>query len=274
MPKPIDNPNIDSEPRPYYWYRSQQPFQALMFMMPMILLYELGTLLYATDTSKGITRYIYARSLLSDFLELLGATGYYLPGLIVVVVLLAWHVVRRDPWWVKPRLYVGMWIESVFLAMPLFVFAVLLFRQPATQMVMEMLASIAVPAVSSTSAETAVAPDAWQTMLVFSIGAGIYEELLFRLIGIAVLHMILVDVLALPKTLGAVIAVVISALAFALYHFSEHNPFTWSKCIFYTGAGLYFAAVYVLRGFGIVAGTHAIYDVIVVTLQMTGETDG
>ena len=124
------------------------------------------------------------------------------------------------------------------------------------------------------AAVLAAAPrDGWQAMLIFSIGAGIYEELLFRLIGIAVLHMILVDVLVFNEKLGAVAAIALSAMAFALYHFSEDNPFTWSKCLFYSGAGVYFAAVYVLRGFGIVAGTHAVYDVIVVLLQVS-QTQG
>ncbi len=235
-----------------------------MFMLPMLVLYELGTLIYATDVAQGVTRYIYARSLLRDFFELFGVTGYYLPGLIIVVVLLTWHLIRRDPWRLEPGLYVWMWLEAAVLAVPLFVYAVVLFRQPASQE-LQSLVWQAGPLPLATAQETA--RDSWQAMMVFSIGAGIYEELLFRLIGIALLHMVLVDVLALPEKAGAVGAVALSALAFSLYHFSDSNPFTLNKCLFYTGAGVYFAAVYVLRGFGIVAGTHAVYDVIVVTLQ-------
>lgn len=243
-----------------YWHRSQRPLQAMFFLLPMIVLYEMGTLVYATDHAQGVTRFIYARSLLRDFFEWLGATGYYLPGLIVVVVLLSWHLVRRDPWRIDPGLYIKMGLESTVLALPLFVFAMVLFRQPSH-------GSLAVAAAG------AVQPDGWQTRLLFSIGAGIYEELLFRLIGIALLHMLFVDLLALPEKAGAAAAVGLSALAFALYHFSENNPFTWSKCAFYTGAGVYFAVVYVLRGFGIVAGTHAMYDVIVVLLKISQDAD-
>lgn len=249
----------------------------MFFLLPLILLYELGTIMYATDQTNGVTRYIYARSLLSDFFELLGVTGYYLPGLIVVVLLLSWHMVRRDPWRFEPRLYCLMWIESIVLALPLFVYALLLFREPLmglTQGVADGLGALDFLGQTASSGLDAAGQDGWQAQLVFSIGAGIYEELLFRLIGIALLHMILVDILALPEHLGAMGAIGVSALVFAIYHFSEDNPFTPSKCLFYTGAGIYFAAVYVLRGFGIVAGTHAAYDVIVVMLQATQSNNG
>jgi len=259
-----------------YWVKSQRPLQGLLFLFPLIILYELGTLVYATDPTNGVTRYIYARSLLSDFFELLGVTGYYLPGLITIVVLLSWHLVKRDPWRFEPRLYLLMGAESIILALPLLVYALVLFRDPTTQNTiagwfgtetMELLGQ------STLGATRHGSPDDWQTQLVFSIGAGIYEELLFRLIGIALLHMVLVDILALPKHIGAAGAILFSALAFALYHFSEDNPFTLSKCLFYGGAGVYFAVVYALRGFGIVAGTHAIYDVIVVMLQTSHNTN-
>jgi len=228
------------------------------FLLPMLALYEMGTLIYATDRARGVVRYIYARSLLKDFFELLGVTGYYLPGLIIVAVLLSWHLIRRDPWRLEPRLYAWMWAESIVLSLPLFIYALLVFRDPMMHTALQ---------------NAATTDDGWQAMLVYSIGAGIYEELLFRLIGIALLHMLLVDVLALPEKAGAAGAVGLSALAFAIYHFSDSNPFSISKCLFYTGAGVYFAVVYVLRGFGIVAGTHAIYDVIVVCLGMAQTPD-
>lgn len=257
-----------------YLTRSKRPLQGLFFLLPMIVLYELGTLVYATDPARGVTRFIYARSLLRDFFEWLGMTGYYLPGLIVVVVLFSWHMVQRDPWRFEPRLYIWMWIESALLALPLFVFAIMVFRQSEAQLAVPLFDVTAVAPLAETTTTTApTATDGWQAMLVFSIGAGIYEELLFRLIGIALLHMILVDVIALPEKLGAVIVIGLSALAFALYHFTDQNPFAWNKCIFYTGAGVYFAAVYVLRGFGIVAGTHAVYDLIVVGLQLSQTAD-
>lgn len=227
-----------------YWERTHWPLQSLYFLLPLLVFYELGTLWYATDRALGVTSFIRARSLLDAFFHLFGVTGYYLPGVVVVVVLVCLHLVKPGPWKPQPRLLGLMWIEAAVLAVPLFVFGLVFTRSPA-------------------AAGMPLNPG-WQAQVIFSIGAGIYEELLFRLIAIALLHLVLVDVLALPARYGAVGAIGLSAVAFALYHFSESNPFQLTKFIFYTIAGVYFAGVYVLRGFGIVAGTHALYDVLVI----------
>ena len=238
----------------HYFLRSQQPLQALIFLLPLIVLYELGALFYATPVTG---RRLSARSYMQDFLELFGAVGDYLPGLAVVVVLLAWHVAQRDRWRFQPWLYPGMLLESAALAVPLLVFGVLTGPQRAA-------AVLAAPPPLAGSVDLGSMP--WQAALVFSIGAGIYEELVFRLAAIALVHLLLVDVLEIPERRGAVLAVLASALLFAGYHFTEDNPFTWPRFVFYFAAGLYFAVIYVLRGFGIVAAAHAFYDIMIVAL--------
>lgn len=275
MARPIANRKSQIATASPYWERTHWPLQALYFLLPFIVVYEIGVVLWAGPAD------IAARRLLRTFFEVFGVTGYYLPGLMVIVVLLCWHVTRRDPWRPEPRLYVLMALEAALLAAPLFVFMMVLYRQPAapapgsadlgaTPAALVALEGGAAPSLAGGNGSGGLAqiPN-WQAGLVFSIGAGIYEEMLFRLIAIALLHLLLVDVLALPPQYGAVGAVGLSAVAFALYHFTEANPFDWGKFFFYTAAGIYFAGIYLLRGFGIVAGTHALYDVLlVVTTQM------
>ena len=53
-----------------------------------------------------------------------------------------------------------------------------------------------------------------------------------------------------------------SAIAFAVYHQPTH-PTEWAT---YTLSGVYLGTVYVMRGFGIVVGTHALYDVLVLAV--------
>ena len=235
-----------------YWDRVQWPIHALYFLTPLLLAYELGAWYYAPQGGERLPL-IFAEKMLHETFEWFGVTGYYLPGLIVVVLLLCWHLVRRDPWRPEPSLYVGMSIESLLLAVPLFVFMLVLVRQPPMAAGVEGVAN-------------------WQSGLVFSIGAGIYEELLFRVIGIALLHLILSDLIDLPPAWAAGGAVVVSALAFALYHFEQPNPWYWREFwagfhglhfVFYMVAGVYFAGVYVTRGFGVVAAAHAFYDILV-----------
>lgn len=228
-----------------YFQRSQRPLQALILLLPLLIAYEAGAIRFAADPETGQASHIVARSQLADFLSLFGATGYYLPGLLVVVILLTWHVLRRDPWQLEWKLYIAMAVESLALAIPILVFALAWGREPLA------------------NGETYSAP----AQLIFSIGAGIYEELVFRLMAIAVLHLLLVDLVGLKHSTGAVLAVLCSSVLFAAYHFDSQASFEWLKFIFYFAAGVYLAWIYILRGFGIVAATHAFYDILIVAIM-------
>jgi len=247
-----------------YWERAQRPLPSLLFLLPLLLVYELGALVYAPGSAARLSP-IWAESLLTRFFEYLGVSGYHLPALAVVLVLLSWHLARGDPWQAEWRVLGTMALESIALAIPLFMFMLVLFRDLPAQMALgAMLAESAAPV-----------PDvqSWQAGVVTAIGAGIYEELVFRLIAIAALHMLLVDLLSMPQRWGAALAIGLSTLAFALQHFTTLNvtewlASDWAKLAFYLLAGLYFAGLYMLRGFGIAAGAHAVYDVLWVGLMV------
>jgi hypothetical protein len=68
-----------------------------------------------------------------------------------------------------------------------------------------------------------------------------------------------------PKILAGTLAVTGSALAFSVAHHVgvPGEPFTWYAFFFRWVAGVYFAWVFVVRGFGVAVGTHAAYDILV-----------
>lgn len=291
-----------------YWQRTQRPLQCLVFLLPLLFLYELGVLTYATDYERGVTEHIVARSLLLEFSRWLGLglPGLYLPGAIIVLALMTWHLLRRDPWRIHPKTLPYMFAEAVALALPMFVFAMVLLRmqspmvQPTEAQVMavspaaNMVAMAEPPAngeataidrkaatggaspllLQQTSVGEAGADPAtgasWQAGLVFSVGAGIYEELLFRLLGILLLTALCTEVLALPRDVALTTSILVAAMLFGLYHFKSLNAFNLGHFLFYTGAGVYLGYVFVLRGFGIVVAAHAMYDVMVVMLKHGG----
>lgn len=271
-----------------YFQRSQQPLHSLIFLLPLIIIYELGTLMlqHAAQNSGQPVLTIRAYSLLNRFFEIFGVTGYYLPGIIVIVVLFCWHLFskpKREDWQIRPKLYPLMGLECFALAIPLLVWGLVFFRDtavaspplpPDASLMATLGTSLATGAPGSLAGlMSGVVPDGrLSQQIILSIGAGIYEELLFRLIAIALLHIILVDLLALPEKWGAGGAVAFSAIAFGLYHFTSLNlhewtSYDWGRCFFITCAGVFLAIVYVMRGFGIVAGTHAVYDVLMALLQ-------
>ena len=253
-----------------YWDRSEAPLPSLIVLAPLILFYEVGLLLLGAAkvraflNMEGPQQDVTAHFYLYKMFQWLGASGYYLPGLGVVAALLGWHIVKRDPWRVNLRLIGLMWIESLALALPLFVFAMIF---AGKMMAADSAAGESVGAVAVVPLASSVEADALPggaEAIVLSIGAGIYEEMLFRLIGIALLHMIFVDWLKCPEKWGTVLVVALTAFAFAMYHdpFAAGGRRGAGRFIFYTCAGVYFAVIYLLRGFGIVACAHALYDVL------------
>ena len=225
-----------------YLAESSRPLMSLVFLLPFILLYEIGTRLLLTDPVHG-TQHIVAFTLLQRFFAWFGATGRLLPAFAVVAILLAWHVARKDRWSVSLPTLLGMAVESIALAVPLIVFALLLAR----------FFPLAAPAGVSMS-ET----------LVLSLGAGVYEELVFRLMLCTGLAIVLRNCLKLSVRTSLLLLVFLSATLFSAYHYLGNEAFNWRIFVFRLGAGVYLAVLFLARGFGVTAGSHMAYDILIV----------
>ncbi|GIV60994.1 CPBP family intramembrane metalloprotease [Rhodocaloribacter litoris] len=107
--------------------------------------------------------------------------------------------------------------------------------------------------------------DTW-TMLALSIGAGLYEELLFRVLLVGGLYLVLKR-LGLRGAPAYGLAAVAGALVFSAAHYLGPlgDPFTMASFLFRFLFGLALNALFLVRGFGVAAWTHALYDVMVVT---------
>jgi membrane protease YdiL (CAAX protease family) len=104
--------------------------------------------------------------------------------------------------------------------------------------------------------------------LALSIGAGLYEELVFRVILVGGLFWLLRNVLPGTNPIAAyVAAALVGAFLFSLVHYVGvyGDAFTLSSFAYRFTFGLVFNAIFLVRGFGIAAWTHALYDVFVVT---------
>lgn len=226
-----------------------RPLHVLVFLLPLIVAYEIGSARYLTRP--GVIETVQARRIVRDIFDVFGAASFFLPGAALVAVLLAWHIFVKDRWRLRPAVLIGMLLESALWTMPLLVLAMMFGAKAA----------------AATDTATALTSQPWQARLTLAIGAGLYEELLFRLVLITFLHFVLVDLAKVEHKGGCVLAVLISAVAFAFYHkiSDAGNPglVSLQLLIFYTLAGAYFGAMFFLRGFGIVVGAHALYDAIV-----------
>lgn len=103
--------------------------------------------------------------------------------------------------------------------------------------------------------------------LALSLGAGLYEELFFRVLLVGGLYFILRRLLE-RKWLAFSLAVLAAAVLFSGAHFIGEmgDSFTLGSFLFRFLFGLALNAVYLWRGFGMAAWTHAIYDLMVLMI--------
>jgi membrane protease YdiL (CAAX protease family) len=258
--------------RDSYLERTSRPVYAIVYLLPFIVFYELGTILINTDVLSQTQVRVVAFVWLQELLRHLGFGGKFLwaaPALVVVVILLAYQYVSGKRWWVCFSDMLPMTIECILLAIPLIVLSLFLHTPSVTQNFV----TDDIAAALRLAAAPSAAPQSSPLLLadiVTGVGAGIYEELLFRLILICTLLMLFQDVLGWSKNNSIVLAVLVSAALFGAHHHidflsgrqNEGDLFDWAKFIFRTMAGVYFAVLFAIRGFGITAGTHAFYDII------------
>ncbi len=277
--------------RDSYLERTSRPVYAIVYLLPFIIFYELGTIFINTDVLSQTQIRVVAFVWLQELLRYLGFGGKFLwaaPALVVVVILLAYQLVSKKKWWVSFGDMLPMTIECVLLAIPLIVLSLFLNSTTArrhsrindvtpttivVQCAAEQNAAPAKTKYHQPKATVVAKPKPQSSLLadiVTGIGAGIYEELLFRLILICALMLVLQDVLGISQNSSIIIAVLVSAGLFGVHHHidfltgraNQGDLFDWAKFAFRTTAGVYFAALFAIRGFGITAGTHAFYDII------------
>jgi membrane protease YdiL (CAAX protease family) len=96
------------------------------------------------------------------------------------------------------------------------------------------------------------------------VGAGVYEEMLFRLLLLPPVAVV-ARYLVAPAAVRVVGVVVLTSLVFSAAHYvgPHGEPLEAYTFVFRFTAGAFFAILFVYRGFGIAAGTHALYDIFV-----------
>ena len=98
--------------------------------------------------------------------------------------------------------------------------------------------------------------------LALSVGAGLFEEIIFRVILLNLLFLLLSPLLQ-KKIVAAVVSVLLASFLFSLSHYVGTMADTWQlySFMFRWAAGLLFTVLYFVRGFAITAYTHALYDI-------------
>jgi hypothetical protein len=262
MPPPAPRALSGALPRPArpagrgasYWALSRAPRYSLLFALPLLVLYE------ALAAVLGDVAGLAVRNgadvwLKAPFVALLGPRGPAAFGALLVggSAVLVWRDVRRARDGVRGGVLARMLAESAALAV--------VCAAGVGLVTAELLRAL--PRVAALAAGAAPAARGPAADLMLSLGAGLYEELLFRVVLVGALGALARRALGLRPAAAAAVAVGVGALLFSLAHHVGvyGDPLTLQAFTFRLVAGLFFSALFVLRGFGIAAWTHALYDV-------------
>lgn len=221
-----------------YFAWSRDPAVGLFAVLPLFLAYEALRAVLLPEERNG------AEKLMLDALALIGSRGLLVLRVAfgVLVLFAAVSLRRRHLPWLKVALVSAL--EGS-------VYGLLL--GPLAGLLATSAARVLHAAVGSNLVAN----------LVGSMGAGIFEELAFRLGLMSVLlwaALRICKAFSLPRHLGLAAAIVGSALLFSAFH-HLWAPFHRADFLFRTMAGVLLGVIFWLRGFGVVVYTHTLYDV-------------
>jgi len=226
----------------YYFRTTREPAYSLFFLLPLVIAYELLALIlnvhHPVEVRNG------ADVILREALAFLNIDGLPLAMVISLIVILGALTAHRkgtEP--LQGHLFAAMFTESCIWAVLIGAISRKLVR---------------VFFVSAPLGSQGIA-----TKVMLFLGAGVYEELVFRVLLIAFFVFFFRRILCMDEVGAGCMAVVWAALLFSLFHhlgpFGE--PFRMAPFLFRFFAGLVLSALYVVRGLGIAAWSHALYDV-------------
>lgn len=256
-----------------YWAQARRPLSALLFLLPLLAVYEFGVLLLGGDQEAACRNG--ADFWLRNWLMSAGLRHPWLLPALVVVLLGGWHVWERHPWRCSLDTLVGMFAESLLFALALVVLGQLLHVgfERASQITLRVSLGDHAPAAARA---------------VGFVGAGIYEEVLFRL-GLLPATMAALKT-CLPRRAAVSSAVLLSSGIFAAAHYVEpgeatcwiggvadaasrvaSRPALWFSFTFRCLAGVVFCLLFLRRGFGVTVGCHAVYDLLVGVIMLPAD---
>lgn len=237
-----------------YFDVSRSPRYSVLFALPLLIAYEALAAALAGPRSSSQVRNGADVLLKEAFIAVAGRNGplIFIAAVVGVGIWFIARDIKRTGQGVRPLVFGGMMAESIALAA---IFGVVI-----GTLTVKLLGSLHV--LSMMAAPTQIAAMSWSTRLMLSLGAGLYEELLFRVLLVSALAAGAKIVFGFGTRGAGVFATIVGALIFSAFHYigPYGDPFRLTSFTFRAISGVAFSALYLTRGFGITAWTHSLYD--------------
>ena len=231
-----------------YFSTSRSYFYSFLFTIPLFFVYEISILFLSKDDIIVVRNG--ADFLMRNILESFDIYGLYALGFVFIfgfALSFIFFIKADRKKELKSNFLFFMFIESVLWSFILYLMLskfMLVLMNPMGKMILQ--------------------------QVTLAIGAGIYEEFLFRVLLIAGLTRLLGFIFLWKQLSRKIVALIISGGIFSAFNLmGEYGDF-FSMELFLLRffAGIILGVLYLFRGFGITAYTHSIYDLIVL-IRMT-----
>jgi hypothetical protein len=231
-------------------YDPKNLLTSLVLVFPLFLIYQVGVLftLPVLNGADFLTVFLFRNLGLSTRAYL----GYTIAVAIAFAIAVA--LLRRKQRF-DPKLILPVFVESAIYALTMGSLIVFVMTK--------------VLHVSPRLAGGVIAEQGMGTRFVMSLGAGVWEETVFRLGIMTGVALLLERVLGLGRWVAVTLALLVSAGLFsAMHHIPPYgDPLHLGVFTFRVLAGVFFGLIFWFRGFAIAVYTHALYDIYVLLVR-------
>lgn len=234
-----------------YFLQTRSSFYSFLFTIPLFFIYEVGILFLSKDDILVVRNG--ADFLMRSILESFGIFGLYGLGAIFLIGFIITYI-----YFFNDKSNKSIRADYLF---------IMIFESVCWALILYFLLSKFMLVLMNPIGKTIT------QQVTLAVGAGIYEEFLFRVMLISGLTGIIGFVFLWSEKVRKAAALIIAAGIFSAFHFVGDYGDFFSMELFLLRffAGIVLGILYIARGFGITAYAHSIYDLIVL-IQITIHT--
>jgi hypothetical protein len=230
---------------------SYPPLVQAAALLPVVLFYEIAVAIVGvSDRSKPLLDVWFSR-----LLSHVGLTAHFLPGVLVLAVLLVMHLWRRDPWQLRGADLWRLWGQALLWTVPMIILY-LLFTLPFARRL------------AATLSLFEVGGGGGFSEIVVGVGAGLFEEFLFRLVLVSLVLLLMQKLFRTPAAAAQIVAICLAAAVFAIAHppGSGNDAKAQLEFLYRVAQGIYLGAVYLRHGFATATIAHAAFNTVAVLM--------
>ena len=234
-----------------YFLQTRSSFYSFLFTIPLFFIYEVGILFLSKDDILVVRNG--ADFLMRSILESFGIFGLYGLGAIFLIGFIITYI-----YFFNDKSNKSIRADYLF---------IMIFESVCWALILYFLLSKFMLVLMNPIGKTIT------QQVTLAVGAGIYEEFLFRVMLISGLTGIIGFVFLWSEKVRKAAALIIAAGIFSAFHFvgDYGDYFSMELFLLRFFAGIVLGILYIARGFGITAYAHSIYDLIVL-IQITIHT--